>query len=123
MNQRHSQNISHVIVDGRKCNFSQKWNNDKCQFECKKPIKYRACKEDYAWNPGTCASKCDKDCDIGKNLKDCECLKSLVDDLVAVCDGNEDTSKMAVINLSKKINYWLFCCCFIMNNVFKFYRY
>ena len=22
-----------------KCNSRQKWNNDKCQYECKKPIK------------------------------------------------------------------------------------
>ena len=31
----------------RKCNSKQKWNIDKCQCKCKKPIKHRACKEDH----------------------------------------------------------------------------
>ena len=32
---------------GRKCNLGQKWNNDKCQCECEKPVKHRICEEDY----------------------------------------------------------------------------
>ena len=32
-------------------NSNQKWNNEKCQCECKK---YRSCKNDYSWNPSTC---------------------------------------------------------------------
>ena len=30
--------------DSRKCNLRQKWNNDNCQRECKKPIKHRVLK-------------------------------------------------------------------------------
>lgn len=37
--------------DDRKCNSKQKWNNDKCQCECKKPVGYRICEEDYTYNP------------------------------------------------------------------------
>ena len=32
--------------DDRKCNSRQKWNNDKCQCECEKPIKHPVLKED-----------------------------------------------------------------------------
>ena len=31
--------------DGRKCNSGQKWNNDRCQFECKKTRKHYVCKK------------------------------------------------------------------------------
>ena len=43
--------------DGRKCNSNQKWNNDRCQCECKK---YNIYKKDYIWNPATCSCKNDK---------------------------------------------------------------
>ena len=75
--------------DGRKCNLRQKWNNYKCQCECKKSIKHRACEGDYAWNPGTCACKCDNDCNNAKYFKDCECMKNLADDLVVKCDATK----------------------------------
>ena len=35
-------------------NSIQKWNNDKCQCECKK---YRMCKKDYSWNHSKCICK------------------------------------------------------------------
>ena len=93
--------------DGGKRNSRQKWNNDKCQCECKKPIKHRTCKEDYAWNSSTCACECYKDCDISEYSKDCKFMKSLVDDLVVTCDKTEDTPESEVINLSNRINDWL----------------
>ena len=37
--------------DSETCNSNQKWNNDKCQCECKK---CHACKKDCSWNPSTC---------------------------------------------------------------------
>ena len=39
---------------------NQKWNNDKCQCECKKD---RMCQKDYSWNLTTCIH------DNGKYLK------------------------------------------------------
>ena len=45
--------VKHISFDSKckfnssTCNSDQKWNNDKCQRECKK---YRACKKDYSWN-------------------------------------------------------------------------
>ena len=52
----------------------------------KKTIQNHSCKEDYAWNPSTCASECDKYCEIGEYLKDCICMKNLVGGLVIICD-------------------------------------
>lgn len=42
------------------CNSSQKWNNDKSQFECKK---YCTFKKDYSWSLSTCI------CDNNRYLK------------------------------------------------------
>ena len=39
---------------GRKCNSSQKWNNDKCRCECKNLNEHNACKKVYIWNCSTC---------------------------------------------------------------------
>ena len=50
---------------------------------------------------------CDKDCEIGEYLKDCECMDSLVDDIVVTCDEIEVTPGSATINPSNGINYWL----------------
>ena len=58
--------------DGRKCNSSQWWNNDKCWFESKK---YRICEKGYIWNPATCK------CKNGKYLA------SIIDDSVITCDA------------------------------------
>ena len=51
--------------DGRMCNSNQKWNNNKCQCECKK---YHICEKGYFWNPATCS------CENGKYLA------SIIDD-------------------------------------------
>ena len=52
-------------------NSNQKWNNKKCQCECKK---YRSCKNDYSWNPSTCI--------CGKSKR----WKRIVDDSVIAYD-------------------------------------
>ena len=57
--------------DGRKCNSNQKWNNDKCWYECKK---YHLCERDYIWNLITCS------CKNGKYLD------SITDNSVITCD-------------------------------------
>ena len=74
----------------------------------KKPISHRVCKEDYAWNPSTCTYyKCDKDWEIGKYLNECECMKSLVDNLAVTRDKIVDTPDSVLINPSDGIDYWL----------------
>ena len=59
----------------------EKWKNDKRECKVKKLIKHFTCEEEYAWSPNTCACECDKDYEISKYLKDCERVKSLVDNL------------------------------------------
>ena len=43
-----------------------------CWCECKNSIKHK-CKQDYAYNPPTCACECDKNCDIDEYFKNCAC--------------------------------------------------
>ena len=52
--------------DGRTCNSKQKWNNDKCYFECKKMIKNFTCEKESTQNPSTCECQCNKYCVIGE---------------------------------------------------------
>ena len=59
------------------------------------------------WNSSTYISECHKDCEIGKYLKDCECMKSLVDDPIVTCDEIVDTPESATVNPSNGINYWI----------------
>ena len=40
-------------------------------------------------------------------MKDCECTKSLYDDLAVTCDKTVDTAESAPINPSDSIDYWL----------------
>ena len=91
-----------------KCNLWHKWNNIKCQCECKKLIKHRAFEEGYIWNPSTCACECDRENEIGEYLKGRKCMKSvLIDDLVVTCDGTEITPESAAINSCNGRSYWV----------------
>ena len=63
----------------RKCNLNKKWNNNKYQCECKKPIKKNhVWKEDCAWNHSACVCGCDKHCKINECLKCCTFIKVLL---------------------------------------------
>ena len=62
----------------------------------KKTIKHQACEENV-WNPRTCACKWDKNCEIGKYLKDCQCMKNLGHDLVVTCVEIVNTPKKSPI--------------------------
>ena len=65
--------VDHILSDFKckfnstTCNSNQKWNNDKCQCECKR---YHPSKKDYGWNPSKCI---------------CEYCPSIGDDSVIVC--------------------------------------
>ena len=39
--------------DGIKCISNQKWNNDKCWWDCKNPKEHNVSKKDHIRNPGT----------------------------------------------------------------------
>lgn len=40
--------------DGRKCNSSQNWNNNKCHRGCKNTRKHHVWEKNYIWNSNTC---------------------------------------------------------------------
>ena len=69
-----------TIMNSTTCDWNQKWNNDKCQCECKK---YCTCKKDYSWNLSTCI------CENGKYLK------SIIS--VGVCDEIIDKKMSRVL--------------------------
>ena len=77
--------------DGRKYNSNQKWNNDKCRYECSK---YHICEKDYIWNVATCS------CENGKDLS------SIIDNSVITYDEIIDVEgkKLFQQTLMKKIN-------------------
>ena len=80
------------------CNNKQRWNENKCRYECKELIDKGVCDKGYIQNPSNCECKCDKSCDIGEYLdqKNCSCKKRLVDKLVDEC--NETIDKELEIN-------------------------
>ena len=41
-------------VDPSICNNKQRWNEDKCRWECKELIDKRICDEEFNWNPSSC---------------------------------------------------------------------
>ena len=71
----------------------------------------------------------DNDCDIDEYLKDCEYIKSLIDDLVVTYDEIVNTQEDAPISSINGINYWLInvvvlsitCLLSVMFIVVKFY--
>ena len=84
-------------------NSNEKWNNDKCQCECKS---YHKCKKDYSWNPSTC---------IFENSKH---LKHYVNDRRIVCDevihvidivSTNVTSTISINSEDKKVRYKMDC--------------
>ena len=44
---------------------------------------------------------------LHKYLKDCTCIKCLVDDLEDICDETVAISETTSINSTKKVNCWL----------------
>ena len=57
MNQKHLQYKSHVVADVNLMVENIPQDNDKCQYECKKPRTYSTCEKEYDWNPSTCDFK------------------------------------------------------------------
>ena len=57
------------------CNNKQRWNKNKCRYECKEWIDKQVCDKGFIWNPSNCECECDKACDIGEYLdyENCKC--------------------------------------------------
>ena len=83
-------------LDASICNNKQRWNNDKCRWECKELIGKGMCDKGFIWNPSNCECECDKSCDIGEYLdyKNCTCRKKIIDKLAEECSENIDENEM-----------------------------
>ena len=91
-------------------NNKQRWNNDKCRWECKELVDKGVCDKDFIWNPSNYECECDKSCDIDEYLdyENCKCRKRLVDKLVDKCNENID-EEVKIVNESKnKCNSCIF---------------
>ena len=58
------------------CNNKERWNKDKCRFECKKLIDKGMCDKGLIWNPINCEFECDKSYGFGEYLDYENCRKS-----------------------------------------------
>ena len=84
------------------CNSDQKLNNKTCQWECKN---YRACKNDYSWNPSTCI------CGNSKYLKstsatECDEIISAMNN-VSTRNTNITTTASIDCHTIKEIDYYI----------------
>ena len=100
-------------LDAIVCNNKQRWNEDKCRYECKELIDEGVCDKRYAWNPSTSECECDKSCEFREYLdyESCKCRKRLVDKLVDECtetideeikilDKNEDKCSSCILYIA-----------------------
>ena len=108
------------------CNSKQRWNKDKCTWECKELIDKGVCDKGYIWNPSNC--DCDKSCDIGEYLdySNCKCRKKLVDPLIEECTENIEETKLVKKTLDENKErchfstvhrelFWIFFIFFIIS--------
>ena len=122
-------------LDVSACNNKQRWNNDKCQFECKELIDKVIRDKGYIWNPSNCKSECHKSCDFGEYLgyENCKCRKRFVGKLKEECNENiEETSLVKIDSTKCKSNscilYIVFFSIFFTINIeiapyFVYYKY
>ena len=99
----HETNKCKCRLDASACNNKQRWNNYKCQCECKELIHKRICDKEYIWNPSNCKCECDKLWDLGEYLdyESCKCTKRLVDKLIEECNENIEETSLVKINSTK----------------------
>ena len=90
-------------LDASVCNNKERWNKDKCRYECKELIDEGVCNKGYIRNPSNCECESNKSCDVGEYLdyEHRECRKKLVDKLTEECTENIDEVKIASENEHK----------------------
>ena len=74
-------------LDAIVCDIRQRWNKDKCRFECKELIDRGRWDKGFIWSPSNCKCECDKPCDVSEYLyyENCKCRNKLFDKLVEEC--------------------------------------
>ena len=46
-------------LDGIICNIKQRWNENKCRYQCKELIDKGVCNKGFIWNPSNYECECD----------------------------------------------------------------
>ena len=114
-------------LDGIICNIKQRWNENKCRYQCKELIDKGVCNKGFIWNPSNCECECDKNCDIGEYLdyENCKCRKKLVDKLIDECTENIEEMKLANITFTENENNYEWGPCIVyfvlMSSFYNFY--
>ena len=86
------------------CNNKQRWNKDKCRYECKELIDKGVCDKGFISNPSNCKFECDKSCNISQYLdySNCKCKKKLIGPLIEKCTENDNKTKIINITVENK---------------------
>ena len=103
-------------LDDSVCNNEQRWNNDKCWWECKELIYKDVCDKGFIWNRSYFECECNKSCDIGEYLdyENCKCRKNIVYKLVKECTENIYEVKTDECNSVKIIHKCSSCPLYIV---------
>ena len=103
-------------LDDSVCNNEQRWNNDKCWWECKELIYKDVCDKGFIWNRSYFECECNKSCDIGEYLdyENCKCRKKIVYKLVKECTENIYEVKTDECNSVKIIHKCSSCPLYIV---------
>ena len=74
-------------LDAIVCSNKQRWNKNKCRYECKELIDKGVCDKEFIYNSSNCECECNKNCHIGEYLdyENCKCRKKIVDKLIDEC--------------------------------------
>ena len=94
-------------LDASVCSNKQRWNNDKCRWECRELIDKGVCDKGSILNPSNCECKYNKLCDVGQYLdyENCKCRKKLVDKLFKECTENVEIVKITSADHENKHKY------------------
>ena len=100
--QWHEKCKSECKLGANVCNNKQRWNKDKCRYECKELVDKGMCDKGFIWNPNNYECECDKTCDVREYLdhENCKYRKTLVGKLFDECAETVEEVKLAKITLS-----------------------
>ena len=105
------------------CNNKQRWNRDKCRWECKELIDKGVRDKGFIWNPIKFECKCDKACDVAEYLdyENCKCRKILEAPLIEECTETVKEVKLAKKTLAENENSHKCSSCTVHTVLFRIF--
>ena len=89
------------------CHSKQKWNHDKCRYECVKLDDWGSCKNVYIWNPSTC--DCNKACKLGNEILNL--TETSTDDRIGTTEKGDCLIHSILLVIMCLILVVIFCSC------------